>query len=177
MKIGILADTHVPDLLPALPPRVLELLNGVDIILHAGDVCDLAVLQRLEPIAQTFAVFGNRDSAEVKKFLQEKQRLEFGNRAIGLIHGHRAWAGNPLTSALHLLDRPRRLGTLYASVLREFSDVDVIVFGHSHEPYFKMHGSVLLFNPGAVAARRGQPGTLGILEIVPNAIKGRIVQI
>jgi putative phosphoesterase len=62
MKIGVLADTHVPDMLPGLPARVLDLFNGMDIILHAGDVSDLGVLQQLEPIAQTFAVHGDRDS-------------------------------------------------------------------------------------------------------------------
>ncbi|MDE3088084.1 MAG: metallophosphoesterase family protein [Chloroflexota bacterium] len=177
MKIGVLADTHVPDLLPALPPRVLETLRGVDIILHVGDICDLGVLQQLEPIAQTYAVYGDRDSAQVRQFLQEKQRLQFANRAVGLVHGHHAWEGGLGVRLRFQLDRARRLQTLCASVLREFTDVDAIVFGHSHAPYIKMHGGVLLFNPGSVVPRDGRSGSIGFLEISSNAIKGRIVTI
>ncbi len=178
MKIGVLADTHVPDILPALPPRVLEVFSGVDIILHVGDICDLSVLQQLEPIAQTFAVYGDRDGPEVRKFLQEKQRLEFANRSVGLVHGHRsAETGSLFKKLVYRLNRAKQTEDLCASVLREFNDVDAIVFGHSHAPYIKMHGGILLFNPGSVAkpADTTSRGSIGILEISAFAIKGRIL--
>jgi len=175
MRIGVLADTHVPNGSPALPPRALEIFRGVDIILHAGDICTLSVLQQLEPIAQTFAVAGEQDSPELRKFLQEKQRLEFAKRAIGLVHGHRAWERDWLTRATLHLSATRRAQMLYAAVLREFADVDAIVFGHSHAPYIKMHGSVLLFNPGSAMPDAGRPGTVGMLEIGTHAMKGRII--
>ncbi len=177
MRIGVLADTHIPELLPALPPQVLNVLNGVDIILHVGDICDLSVLQQLEPIAQTYAVYGDRDNARVQQFLQEKQRLEFANRAVGLVHGHHAWEGGLSARLAFQFSRAKRLDALCQSVLREFTDVDAIVFGHSHEPYIKMHGSVLLFNPGSVVSRNHRGGTIGILDIGAHAIKGRIVPI
>ena len=177
MKIGVLADTHIPELLPALPPSVLEILRGVDIILHLGDVCELSVLQQLEPIAQTYAVYGESDSAQVRQYLQEKQRLEFANRAVGLVHGHHAWEGGLATRLSYRMNPAKRSSALRQAVLREFDDVDAIAFGHSHEPYIKMHGAVLLFNPGSIVPRNGQNGTMGILEIGPQAIKGRIVTI
>jgi putative phosphoesterase len=178
MKIGVLADTHIPELLPALPPRVLEVLQGVDIILHVGDICHLGVLQQLEPIAQTYAVYGDRDGAQVRQFLQEKQRLEFANRAVGLVHGHHAWEGDFGTRLALRLSRSRRTAVLCESVLREFTDVDAIIFGHSHEPYIKMHGGVLLFNPGSVLPRNARgSGSIGMLDIGAHAIKGRIVPI
>ncbi len=177
MKIGVLADTHIPELLPALPPRVLEVFRGVDIILHVGDVCELAVLQQLEPIAQTYAVCGDRDSPRVREFLQEKQRLQFANRAVGLVHGHHAWEGGWGTRLSYRLNPAKRTQALCQAVLREFTDVDAIVFGHSHEPYIKMHGAVLLFNPGSVVPMNRHAGTIGILDIGTNAIKGRIVPI
>jgi putative phosphoesterase len=177
MKIGVLADTHIPEMLPALPPSVLDLLRGVDIILHLGDVCELNVLQQLEPIAQTYAVYGDCDSAQVRQFLQEKQRLEFANRAVGLVHGHHAWEGDLGTRLSYRLSASRRTTALHESVLREFNDVDAIVFGHSHVPYIRMHGAVLLFNPGSIVPRNGRTGTMGILEISANAIKGRILTI
>jgi uncharacterized protein len=177
MKIGVLADTHVPELLPALPPQVIEILRGVDIILHVGDVCELSVLQQLEPIAQTYAVYGERDSTQVRQYLQEKQRLEFADRALGLVHGHHAWEGGFGTRLSYRLNPAKRLRALCQSVLREFTDVDAIVFGHSHEPYIKMHGAVLLFNPGSVVPKDGRSGTIGFLDIGSSAIKGRIVTI
>lgn len=177
MKIGILADTHVPDILPALPQRVFDLFSGVDLILHAGDVTDLSVLQQLEPIAQTFAVYGEHDSALVRHYLDEKQRLTFGGRAVGIVHGSRAWEG-PLWRRLKLLLSPQwRMQILLGYVVRQFNDVDVIVFGHSHTPYIKMHGNTLLFNPGSLLPRRGHVGSVGLLEINAAAIKARIVAI
>lgn len=175
MKIGVISDTHVPDILPALPQRVLQVLSGVDIILHAGDICDLAVLQELEPIAQTYAVYGHRDNAQVRKFLQESQRLEFANRAVGLVHGHQAWGGNVFQRGRFLMDRQARADALHEYVLRQFTDVHCIVFGHTHQPYIKMHGGVLLFNPGSVAPSPGQPATVGLLEIQANTIRGRLI--
>ena len=175
MKIGVLGNTHIPDVLPEIPPRICELLTGVDIILHVGDITHLNVLQQLEAIAQTFAVSGDQDTPEVKKYLQEKQRLEFADRSIGLIHGFRAWQGDWFTRTLYRLSRTRREEALRAYVLREFPDVDVVVYGHSPEPYFKMHNGVLMLNPGSALPHAGVSGSIGMLEISANAIKGKII--
>lgn len=177
MKIGVIADTHIPDALRELPPRVLEILQGVDLILHAGDVCDLAVLQQLEPIAQVFAVSGNRDPAPVRKYLQEQQRLTFANRAIGLVHGHRAWSVGLLTRGRFLLNARARDEALHDYVLHLWDDVNIVVFGHTHQPYMRVHGDVFLFNPGAVSPSPRRPGTVGLIEIGATTIKGRIIAI
>jgi putative phosphoesterase len=179
MRIGVLSDSHVPDILSELPPRVCEIFNGVDLIFHAGDISSLAVLQQLEPIAQTFAVYGDRDNWQIKHYLQEKQRLDFARRSVGLVHGHRAWQVDVWTRVIYHFNPSLRSQALFNHVLREFAGehVDAIVFGHSHTPYIKVHGSVLLFNPGSVVPRNGQPGTVGLLEVSQNAIKGRIVTV
>ncbi len=175
MKIGVLSDTHVPDLLPELPPAVLKAFQGVDIILHAGDICDLRVLQQLEPIAQTYAVSGHRDNPEIRKYLQESQRLEFANRSVGLIHGHHAWEGGWLQRLRFSLNPAARSTALFDYVLREFPDVHAIVFGHTHKPYVKMHGGILLFNPGAVAPSAGFQASIGFLDISAHTKTGRII--
>ena len=78
MKIGIIADTHIPDLSDALPERIAEAFRGLDIILHAGDVCDLAVLQEFqETYTLTFAVHGEGDSEAVRAYLDEKRVVRF----------------------------------------------------------------------------------------------------
>src|SRR5262245_39098978 len=90
MKIGVIADTHIPDLRRSLPARVLEIFSTVEIVLHAGDITSLEVLQQLqESVSLTFAVYGEDDSPEVKSYLQESQVLEFGGLRVGLIHGNR----------------------------------------------------------------------------------------
>jgi len=89
MKIGVIADTHIPKAMPSLPPRVKSIFRGMDIILHAGDICDLATLEDLEEITITMAVSGNRDSPQVRKYVESSRVVEFANRRIGMIHGNR----------------------------------------------------------------------------------------
>jgi Calcineurin-like phosphoesterase superfamily domain len=90
MKIGVLADTHIPDLRRSLPSRVMEIFSTVEIVLHAGDITSLQVLQQLqESVSLTFAVYGEDDSLEVKQYLRDSQVLEFGGLRVGLIHGNR----------------------------------------------------------------------------------------
>jgi putative phosphoesterase len=175
MKIGVLADTHVPNKDTMLPAAVLDAVRGMDIILHAGDVGGIEILQQLEPIAQTYAIYGEQDDAKVRKYLQEKQRLEFENRSIGLVHGNRALEGSLLTRLSFNMNKNARLQAVCTAVLQDYPDVDAIVFGHTHEPYMKMHGGVLLFNPGAAVLPSGKPGSIGVLEITNQAIKGRII--
>jgi len=65
----------------------------------------------------------------------------------------------------------------YAFLLSQFADdpVDAIVFGHSHLPYVKMHGSVLLFNPGAAVVMGGHQSSVGIMDMGQRNITGKIV--
>ena len=65
MKVGVLSDTHVPTIVSALPPAIYDIFQGVDLILHAGDIVELSVLDDLRAIAPVEAVAGNVDSAEV----------------------------------------------------------------------------------------------------------------
>jgi len=176
MKIGVIADTHIPDLIPSLPPGIEETFQGLDIILHAGDICRLDTLQQLEDrFTITMAVAGERDSSEAKRYLEDKKVVRFGSRRIGFIHGHHEerahWWG-----AL----RRRLLGIsphegLYGHVLGQFEGVDCIVFGHSHHPYVKVRNAVLLFNPGTVAPTPGLGPSVGILDVGERTITGRII--
>ena len=63
MRIGVVADTHIPDRTRELPAEIFDHLHGVDMILHAGDVSRQIVLDRLATIAPVIAVQGNRDTA------------------------------------------------------------------------------------------------------------------
>jgi putative phosphoesterase len=177
VRIGVIADTHVPDLTPSLPPGIGEIFQGLDIILHAGDVCRLNILQQLENgFTITMAVAGERDTSETKRYLEEKKVVRFGKRSIGMIHGHHyeERAGRWARIRRILRGESPREG-LYRYVLDQFEGVDCIVFGHSHHPYIKVRNGVLLFNPGAAAPTPGVKPSVGILDVGETTITGRIV--
>ena len=180
MKIGVVSDSHIPESGPLLQARLARLFKGIDILLHAGDVCELYVLEELqEMFTLTFAVWGEGDSDEVRHYVEETRVVRFGGRAVGMIHGHQYAEAQRQANRWQnrLLKRAPDPGTLEDFLLAQFEgeQVDAIVFGHTHTPYVKMHKGVLLFNPGAARsgparrepARRG-PGQVGPGEVEPG---------
>jgi putative phosphoesterase len=90
MKIALVSDTHVPTAIPELPSQLIERLHTVDLILHAGDLVELAVIESLRMIAETVAVHGNADEPGVVRELPGKQIVTVADARIGLIHGNQA---------------------------------------------------------------------------------------
>lgn len=159
MRIGVLADTHMPKAARELPRIMLKDFKGVDLILHAGDLAELEVLDILNKIAPTEAVYGNMDSWNVQKRLPKKKVIEALQFKIGLIHG---WG------------HPKRIPDV---ISKEFEGVDVIVFGHSHEPMNEKIRGVLYFNPGSPTDKIfASCNSYGILE-VGETIKGKIIRL
>ncbi len=180
MKIGVIGDTHIPDLSPVLPVRIAELFKGLDIILHVGDICDLYILKEFqETYTLTFAVSGESDSEEVRLYLEEQRVVRFGGRRIGMIHGHQfeAHQKGAMSGWRRLLGRKPDPDALPAFLLERFAgeEVHAVVFGHTHQPYVKMYGGVLLFNPGSALPGEGRLPSVGILEVKERSITGRIV--
>ncbi len=129
MKLGIISDTHAKTI-DEIPVAIRKALADVDIIVHAGDFTQKAVLDGLRATGQVKAVFGNMDSTELKSSLPESDVFEVGGRKIGLTHG----SGAPWGIAERVRQR--------------FSGVDIIIFGHSHEPCNRYIQGILLVNPG-----------------------------
>ncbi len=84
MRVGVISDTHVPAIARSLPAAVFEVFKGVDLILHAGDVVELSVLDELRTIAPVEAVAGNMDGSEVHLNLPLKRSFPSVNSAPGL---------------------------------------------------------------------------------------------
>ncbi len=179
MKIGVVADTHIPDLSPVLPVRIAELFKGLDIILHVGDICELSVLREFqETYTLTFAVSGESDHEEVRPYLEEQRVVRFGGRRVGMIHGHQfEQQKGALGSLRRLLGWKPDPDALPAFLLERFAadDVHAVVFGHTHQPYVRMHGGVLLFNPGSALPGPDRHPSVGILDVGERSITGRIV--
>lgn len=161
MRIFVISDTHVPERAKGLPEKFLSLLKPDDFIFHAGDFTTLDTLKKLEKKAKTIAVHGNMDDQEIKKSLPEKRVEVIAGKKIGLIHGF----GGPLGI-------PKR-------VYQEFNEKpDVILFGHSHNPYHKKIDGTLLFNPGSLAGNLfSWKKSYGILKIEQDKIWGEIIYI
>jgi putative phosphoesterase len=175
MKIGVIADTHIPDGQARLPAGLTRAFAGLDIILHAGDVCNLDTLRQLQnTFTITMAVAGEHDDAEVQRFLEAQRVVQFGDTRIGLLHGHQGEPTGWLRRLLPL-SPTRQEAAVCQAALVAFQEVSCVVFGHTHRPYVKMHGSILLFNPGPAAPIAGQRPSVGLLEIDKRSIMGRIV--
>jgi uncharacterized protein len=151
MRIAVLADTHAPGRWKTCPPAVARRLAGVDLILHAGDVCTAGVLHELAGFAPVRAVLGNNDGPDVRAWGAPRSlTLDLDGLRVGMVHDAGPRAG-----------RPRRLR-------RQFPTADLVVFGHSHIPMDLQDAELGLriFNPGSPTDRRRQPrGTMGLLQV------------
>jgi putative phosphoesterase len=151
VRIGILSDTHVSSF-AELPDKMLTTLAEVDMIIHAGDFTTKNILDGLKQLGEVSAVCGNMDSNEVKRTLPEKEVLTVGGKRLGVTHG---WGS------------PHGIEDKVSSL---FSDVDIIVFGHSHQPMNEVIHGILFFNPG-----QGR-NSFGILTL-GKEVKGEIIRV
>jgi putative phosphoesterase len=155
VKVGVISDTH-----GLLRPEVFDVFSEVDHILHAGDVGGADLLVELEALAPVTAVFGNTDGFAVRQHLDQVGRCDLeGLRAV-VTHGDQF--GMPTAAALRTA----------------FPDGDILVYGHTHEPFFELYDYlVTVMNPGAAGpVRGGQEPTVGILDLEAGLPpRGRIV--
>jgi len=160
-RIGIISDTHIPHF-KSLPKAIWNHFAGVELIIHAGDLSVLSVMNELETIAPLVAVQGNIETEEVVMKLPLKREVVVGGCKIGIVH----ILGDTKTHA--------RLAK------REFPDARCVVFGHSHIPYNEEHNRQLLFNPGSATDRRRQPTcSIGMLYIEDEtqSVHGEIISL
>jgi len=86
MRIGLISDTHIPDVAKATPPQVMEVFGGVDLILHAGDICEVSVLDELQSIAPVLAARGDDDYEIRDERVQEIQNLTIDGLTLYVMH-------------------------------------------------------------------------------------------
>lgn len=178
LTIGLIADTHVPDRTRELDRRVLPLFAaaGVGAILHAGDICVPRVLAQLGELAPVTAVRGNRDLFALRH-LPIQLELEFGGVRVGLAHGHLNWRNYARDKLRFLLRGPQSFEFFAHRVAAQFEDVDVIVFGHNHEPMVKEIDGKLVVNPGSACCQvlPERTPSLGLLHIENGVPRAEIV--
>jgi putative phosphoesterase len=150
ISVGVISDTH-----GLLRPEAVTALRGSELIVHAGDVGDAEVLERLRAIAPTIAVRGNIDSAAWARALPETEVVAVGDLQLYVLHD--------LTS----LDLdPKAAG--FAAV----------VSGHTHRPSANVRDGVLYLNPGSAGPRRFTlPVAVARLEVVGARLSHWIIDL
>jgi len=123
MLIGVISDTH-----GLMRPEALQALTGSQLIIHAGDVGDLGILDVLGTIAPVIAVRGNIDMASA---LPEFERIEQGGVSIYVLHDVNQLDFDPAAAG-----------------------IQAVISGHSHKPSIRTAGGVLYLNPGSAGPRR-----------------------
>lgn len=155
MRIALLGDTHFPRRGSGLPAACLAECRAADVIVHTGDLADIACLEVLSGIGPPLvAVRGNADDDAVTAALPATAEVELpGNRRLGVVHNGGPEAG--------------RLARLRA----RFPQCTAVVFGHSHIPLHAVaDDGFMIINPGSATDRRRQPRhSMAVLEVAGDA--------
>lgn len=141
VRVGVISDTH-----GLLRSGVFGAFEGVDRVLHAGDVGEPRILTELQVLGPVDAVWGNVDGPEVRAVTREVVEGEAGGTSFALVHGHQVRD--------------------YAELPDRFPDADLVVHGHSHVPALRTVGGTLLLNPGSAGPRRmDKPVTVAVATV------------
>jgi putative phosphoesterase len=148
--IGLISDTH-----GLLRPEALSALTGADYIIHAGDIGDPNILERLSAIGPVTAVRGNNDLGAWASSIPETGVLQVGAVIIYVLHDVNALDLDPAESGFH-----------------------AVVAGHSHRPSIEFRKGILFINPGSAGPRRFKlPVSVGWLAVSGASIKPRLIQL
>jgi len=165
MKIGLLTDTHLPNLikdLDELGPEPAEFFSSVDLIMHGGALIYTRVLDWLEQFAPVICANGNNDPYDDHRS-EEVQVLEVEGWRIGMVHD---------LGSEHLpMSKMRRLFP---------SPVDVMVGGHTHQEVLYEREGVVILNTGSITFPRHKElrlGGVGLLELKPGSLHAEIIPI
>ncbi len=176
MRIGLISDTHVPEAQVQLWPQVFDVFQGVDAILHGGDIHDLVVIDQLAEIAPTWAARGNGEDGSGGRPIQpdhpalrEAWLLEFGGLKVGLTHD------------VPIPEYPPHM-TLERAMMRYFgtTDLDVLIYGDTHVEAIDTIGKTLCVNPGSPTFPHNYNtmlGTIGFLDIADGKPEASIWQL
>lgn len=157
LRVGVVSDTH-----GHFDPRLRELFAGCDLVLHAGDVVDPAILRELAALAPVRAVRGNNDLGPALEALPEIASVPLGELTALVVHalGSRV---NPAPSLRRALAHHRP---------------QVLVHGHSHRPSAELADGVLLLNPGSAGPRRfSLPRAAATLAVRGRVVEARLVDL
>ena len=148
--VGIISDTH-----GRLPHSVAAAFNGVDLIIHAGDIGEPDILKTLAEIAPTIAVRGNMDYGRWAPPLATQEFIEFNQTLLVVLHD------------VYRLE-------LESNIIAP----NVVISGHTHRPLQEENQGVLYINPGSAGyPKHGQPATVALLQINGHTLEARHIEL
>jgi uncharacterized protein len=149
-KVGIISDTH-----GLLRPQAVAVLQGSDMIIHAGDVGNPDIIKELADIAPIHAVRGNIDTAPWAARLPMTERVEAGGRRFYVLHEISQLDLDPVEAG-----------------------IAAVVYGHSHQPLIATRQGVLFLNPGSAGPRRFKlPITVARVTVSGDGMRPEIVEL
>ena len=149
-RIGVISDTH-----GLLRPEVVPIFKGVDLILHAGDIGSVEVLDQLRTVAPIVAVRGNNDRGDWANQIPDSEVAHVGGISIYILHD------------LNELDSRPPAGS-----------VQVVISGHSHRPSIERRDGILFVNPGSAGPRRFKlPISVARLTIQGSTVSGELIEL
>ena len=158
MRILVVSDTHYRSW-PELHPAIHQAVQEVDLTVHCGDYTNQDVVEGFRREARRFiGVHGNSDPPDLRRTLPVQEVLRINGHRVGITHP--AWGGPPFEPEELLPDFPE--------------GVDVILFGHLHEPMNTTRQGVLFVNPGQGYASFLVPATIALLTIEPQGVQVEI---
>jgi putative phosphoesterase len=176
LRVGLVSDTHIPEARAELWTEVFDAFRGVDLILHAGDLHELGVVHALAEVAPVYAARGNGDDGSGGRpvtpedhRLRDSWLLDLAGLRVGLTHD------------LPVPERPPHL-TVERWSERRFgtTDVDVIVYGHTHVEAIDLVGRTLCVNPGSPTYPHNlntQLGTVAFLDLGDGRARASVWQL
>jgi hypothetical protein len=158
--VGVISDTHVPKRARCIPKRVFEIFQGVDYIIHAGDLVELAVMDELDQIAPVLAVHGNSDGLDIVNTLPKINSLKVFDWKIGVIHDQNIVEGSDSMEEI-----------------AKANGFDVFVYGHTHVPNVLWEEKILYLNPGSPTDPAGilNKPSVALLKITRENIMPQII--
>ena len=148
MRIGVISDTH-----GLLRPAAIDALQGVEHILHAGDVGDPAILEALRKVAPVTAISGNIDVGGACGYLPATEVITLDGYTFYMLHDRHALDLDPVAAGF-----------------------SAVISGHSHKPLIEWRKGVLFMNPGSAGPRRfSLPISLGLVTIQDGLLRPELV--
>lgn len=145
--VGVISDTH-----GLLRPQAIEALQGSELIVHAGDIGSIEVVDRLSEIAPVFAIRGNVDREKWAEKFPLTEVVKVKERYLYVLHNLNELDLDPVAAGF-----------------------DVVISGHSHKPAVQNKNGVLYVNPGSAGPRRFTlPVAIARLYIKPEGIEAHI---
>ena len=169
MKVGLLADTHMPGSMQDLWPQVFDAFADVDHILHAGDLHTLEVVDELGKLAPTIVSRGNGDVGIVDDRVEDTWILEWEGVRLAMLHHFPTPGKKPAAIIEAKIER-----------LFDRNRPNVIIYGHTHDELIHLHDDVLLVNPGPPTLPQNQTtrmGTIGLLDLSEGSVTASLFQI